>query len=571
MSFPVPGGATFLRAKGNKLGRPATLTVAASNSSVSWRDQADYLCTGTSDDVTINAAMAGLPSQGGAVLLSDGTFTISSPLIPVISNTRLLGQGLNATLIQAAAGANCSGYQYDETTQAYNLIFCAIQGMTFNGNYNSGAGNSGGYGCHINYTNATHTFWDFYLRDVWFKNWANDGFYSTSGHGYVLDHVLGEYNGGNGCTFAGGFTDSPPRIVNGTFKLNGGAGISVTVTDAYVGHNEISSNSGSYGLVLAGSGCKAVGNQIINNTGTGVYITGAVEGVEFTANTVEFNTLHGLLLDDASCTVTGNFFASNSMGTANTSDEINLAHGTYSAAGNVIMGNIIDCSSQSRYGINAAVSTDTALVCIGNRIIGAVTAPAHTAAADTFFLQSGTWPNTPTAAMDLYLAPSGATAETNPRSQNGAYTAALTSQLVYMSAIPLPAGLPVNNLGTIIGSTGFSGVSHGWLALCDSTRTVRAVTADQTSSFGSANTALQLAVATPYTIPSNGQYYLAVCVTASGMGTLPLPASALTGSVGTAPALAGTSSSSQTTPPAIGTQLATLSAAGSSRFYGYTA
>src|SRR5690349_16700033 len=157
--------------------------------------------TGVADSTAaIQAAMNALPSSGGIVFFPPGTYKITSPLVPTINRTRLLGSGPDCTVIQAGAGANCNGYQFDAATQLYDLIFCSIDSLTFNGGYNGGAGNTSGYGCHINY-NLTNTFWDFYLRDVWFDNWAQDGFWSTGGHGYVLDHTLAEFCGGGGINF----------------------------------------------------------------------------------------------------------------------------------------------------------------------------------------------------------------------------------------------------------------------------------------------------------------------------------------------------------------------------------
>jgi hypothetical protein len=156
--------------------------------------------------------------------------------------------------------------------------------------------------------------------------------------------------------------------------------------DAYVGHNEISVNSGPYGLILSESGCKAVGNQIYNNLGTGVHATGGAEGIEVVANTIAYNHNHGLLLDDANCTITGNFFLNNSFGSPDTYDDINIAHGTYSAAGSIIVGNVIDSAATSRYGINYSVSSDTAGVVVANRILNSVTGPVNTAATDTQFI-----------------------------------------------------------------------------------------------------------------------------------------------------------------------------------------
>lgn len=172
--------------------------------------------------------------------------------------------------------------------------------------------------------------------------------------------------------------------------------------------------------------------------------------------------------------------------------------------------------------------------------------------------------------LSLYLAPSGATGETYPRTNCAGYTTALASGTTYMSAIPLPANLVVGNLGVLTGSTAPSGVTHGWLALTDSSRIVRAVTADQTSTFGSGFTALSLPVTSTYTVPTAGVYYLAVNCNASTMGTLSIGNQPLSGPNGTAPILAGSSSTAQTTPPATGSTLATITANGIWRFYGYT-
>jgi hypothetical protein len=172
--------------------------------------------------------------------------------------------------------------------------------------------------------------------------------------------------------------------------------------------------------------------------------------------------------------------------------------------------------------------------------------------------------------LSLFLAPSGATGETYPRTSCAAYTTALASGTAIMSAIPLPANLVVSNLGVMTGSTAPSGVTHGWLALTDSSRIVRAVTADQTSTFGSGFTALSLPVASTYTTPTAGLYYLAACCVASTMGTLSIGNQPLSGPNGTAPILAGSSSTAQTTPPASGSTLATITASGTWRFYGYT-
>ena len=74
---------------------PATLTVAASDSTELSKDQADYVCDGVDDHVEIQAALDALP-DGGKVVLSDGTFNCAGIIAPP-AGTTLSGQGPDAT------------------------------------------------------------------------------------------------------------------------------------------------------------------------------------------------------------------------------------------------------------------------------------------------------------------------------------------------------------------------------------------------------------------------------------------------------------------------------------------
>jgi hypothetical protein len=173
----------------------------------------------------------------------------------------------------------------------------------------------------------------------------------------------------------------------------------------------------------------------------------------------------------------------------------------------------------------------------------------------------------------LALAPSGATGETFSRQYGtGGYLASLTSGTVYVSAIPLPAGLLMSNLTLTVGNAAFTSVTHGWYALLDSARVVRAVTADQTGgNWGSTFAAVTLSVAaSAYTTAYSGLYYIAFCATFSGSGSFPTVPAVNGGITGLAPILQGTSSTGQTTPPATGATLAAITSVGADRFYAYT-
>jgi len=177
-------------------------------------------------------------------------------------------------------------------------------------------------------------------------------------------------------------------------------------------------------------------------------------------------------------------------------------------------------------------------------------------------------------ASSLALAPSGATAETFPRTDCAAsYPSALVSQTVYYTAIILPAGLPVNNLTMLVGNVAAAATpTHGWYALLDSSRVVRAVSADQTSAWASTFSQVPLSVSgSAYTTTYAGLYYMCVCITSAAAMPVLLIANPVVGNPGSyAPVLCGTGSTTSTTPPATGTTMTAISYAAQTRFYGYT-
>lgn len=76
--------------------RFATLVVAASDSLDITR--ADYVCTGTNDDVTINTAIDALPAGGGKVVLLEGTYNCAG-VMKLTDNLTLEGMG-ESTIIK---------------------------------------------------------------------------------------------------------------------------------------------------------------------------------------------------------------------------------------------------------------------------------------------------------------------------------------------------------------------------------------------------------------------------------------------------------------------------------------
>lgn len=107
-------------------GKTACLYVAASNSSAYEQLIADYVCDGTADEVQIQAAIDALPTNGGVVELSVGTFSTSAAISWAKNSVILKGQGIDATKITATAATfnaiKVGNRQSDSTMRNFNRI-----------------------------------------------------------------------------------------------------------------------------------------------------------------------------------------------------------------------------------------------------------------------------------------------------------------------------------------------------------------------------------------------------------------------------------------------------------------
>jgi hypothetical protein len=85
--------------------RTATYIIAASDAPANWLAQADYVCDGTADNVEIQTAIDALPTRGGIVKLTAGTFTTASPISLTRDYVTLEGEaGDTSTIIQSVSG-----------------------------------------------------------------------------------------------------------------------------------------------------------------------------------------------------------------------------------------------------------------------------------------------------------------------------------------------------------------------------------------------------------------------------------------------------------------------------------
>ena len=117
-----------------------------------------------------------------------------------------------------------------------------------------------------------------------------------------------------------------------------------------------------------------------------------------------------------------------------------------------------------------------------------------------------------------YLMPTGATAETFPFRICSGTPASANNSVPVLTAIGLPAGLLVSNISLIVNTAAVT-VTNGWYALLNSSLSVLAVSAAQSSgqwaSTAQASCLVTLAMVTPVTTAYSGLYYIAVSTTAA--------------------------------------------------------
>jgi hypothetical protein len=143
-------------------------------------------------------------------------------------------------------------------------------------------------------------------------------------------------------------------------------------------------------------------------------------------------------------------------------------------------------------------------------------------------------------ARQLALAPTGALAETFPRS--GATIAntatVLTTARLHCVAIYLPAGTTVTTASFLSGATAADTPLNQWFALYDSSRVLLGQTADDTTTAWGTQTLKTLTFAAPITTTYSGLHYLGIMVKATTVPAL-YNTSALATPLGVAPILNG--------------------------------
>lgn len=176
----------------------------------------------------------------------------------------------------------------------------------------------------------------------------------------------------------------------------------------------------------------------------------------------------------------------------------------------------------------------------------------------------------PQSLREKYLQPTNAIENFSRATNSFASAGVLSSGIVSLTAIALPANFLVTSISFCSSATAASTPTHWWFSLCNSSYVTLRSTADQLTAAWAANTEKIVNLSSTFTTTYEGLYYLAIMMTAStpvsllGFSTAP---SSVPNAI--APMIAVNGITGQTTAPADATNLATSPTAKSNNFWGY--
>ena len=299
--------------------RPARFVVGTTPAG--WtKNDCDYLCDGTADDVQINAAIQALPSGGGEVIILDGTYNLAASIKINKERVTLSGNGKSTVLKRAFAsnaGSTQAGLIF--VNSSYNIIrFLSLDGVrssyankNCDGIYlHSSSGNtiigntcSNNYGAGILLSSSSD-------NNAVIRNTCSNS-YSSS---IILDSSSKNTVTGNTCTsntFYGIYLHSASVnniITENICSNNTHNGIEVAATNNNAVTGNICSNNNQNGIEVYNAGKNTVtGNTCNNNSKDGILLSSSSSKNTVTGNTCIDNSVNGInLASSTKNTITGN-------------------------------------------------------------------------------------------------------------------------------------------------------------------------------------------------------------------------------------------------------------------------
>lgn len=250
-------------------GNPTTVLVAASNASAADKAIANYVCTGTADNVSINAALTAVATTGGTVLLSAGTFTLAATLAITGDgtdadsvNTTLRGQGNQTTILAVASNVHGITITADPKVNISDLMITVLGSGD---GIHATAPSSGSYRGFWNSTFrnifvkgdfSTHTGYALYAENPFRSTFENIEALGVK-NGIYLKSTNSSFNPGN-CYFARCFMD---------LGINNGTAYSL-VSGTSAGYFNLCTFIQCEGIDDGGSSTTSIGWYLNGNTGS---------------------------------------------------------------------------------------------------------------------------------------------------------------------------------------------------------------------------------------------------------------------------------------------------------------
>ena len=304
----------------------ATLTVAASDSSIEGKTNADYICNGVHDEVIINTAIAKL-TAGGKVLLLEGTFNTEAS-INLLSDVTLEGSGWG-TIIDGSlfAAPNENIIANADSVGGNSKII--ILNLRIVGNVTH-AQNVG-----IELDNVA----DCIIRNLYVYQCGNQGIaIRNSDHVIIQDCIC------DGCDDSGVFLDTSTYciVANNLVRNNVSVtspGIRTDALGVMDGHNVVKGN-------------------IVENCGIGLQIDLGYDVV--IGNSIHVTQHHGIFAVASNLMIMNNVVVGAGQLADNTYDGIRLTDGDYSC----IQANLVRRAgaNDTKYGINIQAGSNNNLV-----------------------------------------------------------------------------------------------------------------------------------------------------------------------------------------------------------------
>ncbi len=262
----------------------ATKIVAANNSSQAAKDAADYVADGTGDQTEINNALTA--AAGGRVYLAEGTYVANATIL-IPNNTTLAGAGQGTVVELADLDATDNLIENKDSTagNATPGSGVRIQDMKLDGrkDLNTAGTQYGVYFSDMGSGTDTSAVAGASITGVTFTRFRNDGLYLTA--------------------------SSNNKISGNSFRLNGGAGLSVNALSNYnlISNNQSQGNTAE-GIINSSSSQNTYsGNNIQGNGTIGISSLSGSSRNNFSGNTATDNPTAGIkFAGETRSTIVGN-------------------------------------------------------------------------------------------------------------------------------------------------------------------------------------------------------------------------------------------------------------------------